>query len=140
MNKIVIYFIPYSKMRYPTIGDYWIDAMGDWQIRVSKMDSMLSEVAVALHELFEMASVINTAVQNGKDPKAAIKDIDDFDIMFEKERAEGKQSADAEPGHDPRAPYKTDHFNAEMIERHFVTHNKLLWNRHEENCERAEKV
>jgi hypothetical protein len=126
MKKIVIEIIPRKDQRYPTLGDYWIDENGDWQIRVSQMKDYRSEVAVALHELFEMASVIHRGIP--------IEDIDAFDMMFEREREEGKHSKDAEPGNDERAPYWNDHVNAENIERRFITNIGLQWKGHEENC------
>ena len=129
MKKIVIEFIPSKEHRYNTCGDYLIDENGDWQIRVSRMKDMRSEIAVALHELFEMASVIHKGIP--------LEAIDEHDFMFEKEREEGKHPPDAEPGYDRRCPYWSDHFNAEMIERHFLTHLGLLWPIHEQNCSDA---
>src|SRR6266436_2132854 len=129
-KKIVIEMIPHKTQRYPTLGDYWIDENGDWQIRVSRMSDYRSEVAVALHELFEMASVINKGIP--------IEDIDAFDIMFEKEREAGEHADGDEPGYDPRSPYVSEHFFAERIERHFLMHIGLMWNRHEENCDNAD--
>ncbi len=131
MKKIVIEIIPNSQQRYPTLGDYWIDENGDWQIRVSEMSDMRSVVAVALHELFEMGGVVHKGIP--------IESIDAFDIMFEKEREEGKHSQESEPGYDRRSPYWSDHFNAEMIERHFLSHTGLIWNLHSLNCEKAEQ-
>ena len=130
VKEIVIKFIPDNEQRYPTLGDYWIDESGDWQIRVSKMKDLRSMIAVALHELFEMGCVVHK--------KIPIEAIDAFDMMFEQEREEGKHSEDDEPGYDRRAPYWSDHFNAEQIERHFLMCTGLMWNLHEENCENAE--
>lgn len=127
--KIEIIFIPHENQRYPTLGDYWVDTEGNWQIRVSEMGDIRSMVAVALHELFEMGSIMHK--------KIPIKVIDEFDMAFEKEREEGKVPPDAEPGHDPRAPYLLDHVNAELVEWLYCTHTGLMWNLHEENCELA---
>jgi|ERR1041385_5957038 hypothetical protein len=132
--RIVIETIPHAHQRYPTLGDYWIDENGDWQIRVSNMNDVRSVVAIALHELFEMASVIYKKRDN---PQEAIKAIDAFDIMFEEERSEGKHPNDAEPGYDSRSPYMEAHFSAEQVERHFLIHTGLMWPRHEENCDNA---
>lgn len=127
MKRIVIEIIPHAEQRYPTLGDYWIDDDGNWQIRVSDIPDLRSQIGIALHELFEMGAVVHKGIP--------IEAIDAFDMMFEKEREEGKHPEDAEPGYDRRAPYWSDHFNAEMIERHFCTHTGLIWNQHESNCE-----
>lgn len=129
MKKIVIEFIPHDQQRYPTLGDYWIDKDGNWQLRISEIPDLRSKIAVALHELFEMGSVVHNEIP--------IESIDAFDMMFEKEREEGRHPECAEPGYDSRSPYWSHHFNAEMIERHFCMHNGLIWNQHEENCENA---
>lgn len=124
--KIVIEFIPGKTQRYPTVGDYWIDDDGNWQIRVSQMRDKRSEIAVALHELFEMGSVMHVGIP--------IEKIDEFDIKFEVERESGEHPVDSEPGDDPLAPYHRDHVNAEVAERIYCAHNELTWAEHSENC------
>lgn len=134
-RKIVIKFIPHKNHRYPTVGDYWIDKHGNWQIRVSQMSDVDSQVGVAIHELFEMGSVISKAVHTKKSPIAEIKKIDAFDIMYEKEREAGKHSPDSEPGHDRRSPYLSHHRHAEVVEKEYIRHVGLTWNEHGDNCQ-----
>ena len=63
-----------------------------------------------------------------------------FDIEFEKERAEGKWDENAEPGDDPRAPYKTEHCLAEIIERLVARELGVDWKQHCEYQQYEPKV
>ena len=107
--KIVIETIPHKEMRYDTVGDYWIDPDGTMQIRVSDMGNWKYELLVAIHELVEQNLCLDRGIKE--------EDISNFDIQFEKDREEGKRSKEAEPGDDPAAPYRKEHFTATNIER-----------------------
>ena len=110
--------IPSSEHRYPTAGDYWLDAEGVWQFRVSRMGNLFYEILVFIHELTEWAMC---QVEGIREP-----DIKAFDEMFEAERAAGKWK-DEEPGHDPRAPYGYQHKCAEKVERLAAEMFKVDW-------------
>jgi len=121
MLNIDIKTIPESEHRYCTLGDYWDDDKGT-HIRVKRLESEDSEFLVALHELVEQYLLKKFGI---KEP-----DVMAFDIMFEKERADGKWDQDAEPGDDPRAPYRNQHFMAEVIERMMSVFIGVDWKQH----------
>ena len=108
--KINFKVIHSSEHRYPTCGDYWFDeSSGTWEFRVSRMGNLYYEILVLIHEITEWAMCEVAGI-----PEPEIKA---FDEMFEAERAAGKWNDEAEPGHDPRAPYRRQHQCAEMVER-----------------------
>jgi hypothetical protein len=117
--KIVIETIDNSLQRYKTCGDYWIDADGTWQIRVSKMSCWQREFLVAIHELAEMAQCIHKGIKE--------EDISIFDIQFEKERELGLHTPEEEPGDSIKAPYREEHFIATNIERVMSVPLQVLW-------------
>ena len=109
MMDIRIKSIPHKKQRYETLGDYFYDKKGKLQVRISELPDAVFEKMILIHELVELFICEQEGIE--------IKDIDAFDIKFEKERKKGKHSDDAEPGHDPRAPYRSQHIFAENVER-----------------------
>ena len=104
--RIVIETIPHKSHRYSTCGDYFMDAEGTLQIRVSEEMPETSQGLVILHELAEMLMCRANGV--------SIKSIDDFDMNFEANRKPGDLS---EPGDQPDAPYRDQHNIASGIER-----------------------
>jgi len=109
MPTIHIRTIPHSEQRYDTVGDYWTDADGVEQFRISSMSNADYEFLVALHELVES----HLAAKRGIAEPA----ITEFDQWFEVERERGRFSEDAEPGDHPEAPYRREHQFATLIER-----------------------
>ncbi len=83
---------------------------------MSKMSDWRYEMLIAVHELIEVALC----------KKDGISDVmvDQFDMDFEKNRAPGDQS---EPGDDPRAPYRKQHFVATTIERQLAVELGVDW-------------
>jgi len=124
--RINVEFIPPLEQRYSTCGDYWIDKNGDWQIRVSQMDDARSMMAVAQHEQFEMAQVVQYGIPMEK--------IDKFDIEFENKRMPGDER---EPGDDPKAPYFEMHKQATAVELIYVLASGMTWAEHEQNVLRS---
>ena len=116
--------IPHKEHRYPTLGDYWEDANGNIQIRVSKELPNYYKFLIIIHELIEMYLCANDGV--------SFEDIDNFDIEFEKNRQPDNND---EPGDDPRAPYKTQHRFAENIERLVADKLGVNWNEYNKYCE-----
>jgi hypothetical protein len=104
--KINFEVISHSAQRYDTVGDYWQDAYGIWQFRVSFMNNWKYELLIFIHELVEWILV--------RAAEVPIHEIDDFDLEFEARRAEGNMD---EPGDDPRAPYHLQHSLATGVER-----------------------
>ena len=105
INDIWIKVIPHDRQRYPTVGD-WYEQDGTLFINVSAMSDWRYQVLVAVHELVETA----ICRQRGITQEA----VDSFDLAFEKARAEGNLD---EPGDDPQAPYRREHFFATNVER-----------------------
>jgi hypothetical protein len=117
--NVVAKSIPSQEHRYPTCGDYWMDENGIKQFRVSEMNNDDYHFLVFIHELIEEHL---TSKRGIKEP-----DIKAFDEMFEKEREQGLWKEDDEPGFDPRAPYKKEHFFAESIERIIASELGIDW-------------
>jgi hypothetical protein len=108
-DKIEISFIPHDKQRYPTVGDWrLVHGLGDEKIlsiTVSELSDWRYEALVAVHELVEVLQCQNDGVSQ--------EAVDQFDMEYEKNRPEGDES---EPGDDPKAPYKKQHFFATNVE------------------------
>ena len=119
--------IPSSEQRYSTSGDYWQDADGVWQFRVSRMGNLFYEVLVLIHELTEWAMCQVLGIQE--------PDIKAFDEKFEAERERGEHSASAEPGDDPRAPYRYQHQCATKVERLAAKFFKVNWGAYNRSVE-----
>ena len=83
------------------------------------MEDERMEQLVLIHELVEIFLLQNKGVP--------LSVTDDFDIMFEKEREQGKHSDDDEPGDDPRCPYRESHRFAENIERQLAYELGVDW-------------
>jgi hypothetical protein len=99
VKNITIKFIPASKQRYDTAGDYWFDKRGGIQVRISKFRARRDEILVLIHELTEMLLCLEHGV--------SFAAIDRFDMAFK---------GDGEPGDDPKAPYCRQHRFAMRIE------------------------
>jgi hypothetical protein len=119
--KIHIESIPHAQQRYPTVGDYWEDGDGAGQVRVSELPDWRYEALVAVHELVEM---ILTKHRSISEPA-----ISDFDIAFEQERE--RALVLGEPGDDPRAPYRLEHFFATNVERLLAAELDVDWRAYE---------
>jgi len=104
--NVSILIIPHDKHRYETVGDWWWDADGNLQIRVSKMNNWRYEMLVAVHELVEVLLC--------KHSKVSEQSVTKFDIKFEAARKEGNTD---EPGDDSKAPYRSQHGIATGVER-----------------------
>ena len=109
--------IPHETQRYPTVGDYWLDADGIEQIRVSEMMDWRYEVLVAVHEMIEMALTRHRAIDEGA--------ITEFDIRFEQDKEKGLVTGEA--GDNVNAPYRKEHFFATNIERLFAAELGVDW-------------
>ena len=104
--NITLKSIPHDQQRYETVGDWIIDDNGDITILVSDMGNEDYNFLVALHELVEVKLCIARGIRQ--------EDVDAFDIAFEERRKEGNED---EPGDDPEAPYRREHFFATNVER-----------------------
>lgn len=119
--KINIETIPHKEQRYRTSGDYYLDKDGTYQIRISSLSTQKREMAVALHEIWEMFEAIVAGV--------AFHTIDQFDQAFTK-----KNNID-EPGDDPQAPYYRQHQKATIAERLFIEDVGDNWQEYEKEVD-----
>ena len=117
--RINFQVIPRREQRYPTVGDWWQDKDGVWQFRVTRMGNLFYEILVFVHELVEWAMCQAVGI--------TVEEVDKFDIQFEKDRAAGKYSKDAEPGDSPLAPYCHQHRSATRVERLAATMFGVDW-------------
>lgn len=122
---ICIKTIPHTEQRYPTTGDYWIDADGIMQVRISELGNPAFEWAVLVHELTEIALVLHRGIK--------IEDIDAFDIQFEANRTNNID----EPGDDPSAPYQNEHCLATAAERMLIAAMGVKWADYDKVCRDA---
>ena len=91
--------IPHAEQRYDTIGDYWEDPDGTWQIRVSDLGDWRYNFSVMLHEFVEFAAIQARGVPESE--------VLAFDLASDWD----------DPGFDPEAPYHWEHVLADSIER-----------------------
>lgn len=124
MLDIHIKTIPHNQHRYDTAGDYWTDAEGNEQIRITDMANQRHELLITVHEIIEDFLCQHRDIKE--------EDITAFDILFEKERAEG-QHGDDEPGFDPRAPYIKEHTFSTCIEKMLAFELGVDWGEYETN-------
>lgn len=114
--KIIIDTIPHSKQPYPTVGD-WRFKDGVLLINVSDLGDWRYEALVAVHELVEVLLC--------KEAGVTTKEVDRFDIAFEKRRKPGNED---EPGDDNKAPYRRQHCFATAVERMMAAEMDVAWN------------
>lgn len=121
--NINVQTIPHDKHRYPTVGDWWFDDAGDLQIRVSDMGDVEYEALIALHEQVEAILCKQRGI--------SAKQVDEFDVQFEKDRELGLHADQDEPGGHPDAPYRREHFFATSIERLMAGELNVEWHVYE---------
>lgn len=114
--KYAIKTIPHSEQRYDTSGDYWIDAMGVHQFRISSMGNEDYEFLVMVHELIEQYLTQKRGITE--------QSITEFDVQYEKDRPEGDTS---EPGDSLESPYQNEHNLATGIERILCAAMGIKW-------------
>lgn len=119
--NILIRSIPHKSHRYPTCGD-WFFEDGTLYILVSDEMPESSKQLVALHELSEVMMCMANGVTQ--------KQVDDFDMGYEKCRKEGD---DTEPGDHKSAPYHVQHRLATAIEIMVCNQMGISWEEHEAN-------
>jgi hypothetical protein len=113
--------IPNEQHRYKTVGDYWLDSDGVWQIRVSRMSNWRYEFLVAIHEVIELGLVVHAGVKQ--------EAIDKFDMDYEDHR---HPDDDSEPGDHPEAPYRLFHCLATGVERIVAAFLGVCWKTYED--------
>lgn len=117
--NITIRTIPHSDQRYKTPGDWLFDKDGDIQIFVSATGDWREEMLVAFHELREVLVCKHRGISQ--------QAVDDFDMIYEEERKEGRHGPECEPGNDPKAPYFIEHQAATQAERALAYDLDVIW-------------
>lgn len=123
MLNIEIKEIRHREQRYETVGDYFLKK-SKICFRISHMKDWRYVVLVAVHELVEWAIVKRQGI--------SIKEIDAFDIQYEKDREQGIHTEDTEPGDDPKAPYFYAHQLATKIEKELALALQVDWYQYDE--------
>lgn len=113
--------LPHSKQRYETVGD-WIPGKPA-QIRVSKMKDQRYVFLVALHEMIEYELCKMHGITD--------KEVVAFDVNFEAERRMNLHPVDAEPGDHPKAPYRSEHEFATVVEKMVARKLGVSWSDYE---------
>ncbi len=113
--------VAHRKQRYETVGD-WIPG-SPVDIRVSKMKDQRYVFLVALHEMIEY----ELCKKNGITDREVVA----FDVNFEAERRRNIHPLEAEPGNDPRAPYRDEHDFASTIEMMVAQKLGVKWEAYE---------
>ncbi len=102
---IVIRVIPEEQQRKEVSGADWFwDADGNLQVRVSPMSDWRMETILAIHEVVEAIMCKHTGVTQ--------QAVDVFDQKYYETHTD-----DCNAGDDPAAPYKKEHTYATAIER-----------------------
>ena len=122
MLNIDIKTIDHKKQRYETVGDWWWE--GDKLVmRISDMKNWKYEFLVAVHEFIEAFLCRHSGIDG--------RDVDKFDIQFEKDRKKFKWGNELEPGNDPKAPYYFQHNIATGVERILATILGVNWDEYD---------
>ena len=120
--KIIVKTIDASNQRFAEVGDWFFDAeANEVTIFISRMGDWRSELAVAIHEIYESVCCIADGVDQ--------TDVDAFDKKFYQENDEG------EAGDQKEAPYFDQHCSATFIEKEVIAQMGLSWTEHEKTCD-----
>jgi len=116
--RIDIRVIPHAEQRYVTLGDYWDDANGVKQIRVSDLGDDKMNLLVAVHELIETYLCDAAGIA-----EPIVKAFDEA------------HPDELDPGSHPDAPYREQHLAAEWIERILADQLRVDWQTYEHQCD-----
>lgn len=110
---------PLAEMRYSTVGDYYFKEDGSLQLDIAETGDPFYNLMVAIHELVEFSLLQKRGIP--------ISDIDEFDLLFEKEREDNYHDLDEEPGFDGRSPYRQEHTLATAVEMMLCAQAGISW-------------
>ena len=123
--RIFIKTVESYHQRFSECGDWFFDAdSNELTIFVTKMSDWRSELAVAIHELYEAVAFL----ADGGDQT----DVDFFDKKFYTNK-----EMDGQAGDQGDAPYHKQHWQATKVEKEVVAQLELEWHQHESNCDEA---
>jgi hypothetical protein len=122
--NVAIQVIPHDKQRYETVGDWYFQqgwpGEPDLTIKVSDLGDWRYNMLVAVHELVEALLCKNRGITQAE--------VDKFDRAFEAARKAGNED---EPGDDPKAPYRREHFFATNVEALLSAELNVDWAKYE---------
>lgn len=122
--QFVIKTIPHHWQDYPTCGNWFVGDNHEVGVLVSEMGDSRYEHLVGIHEMIEAGLCHNDGITP--------EQIDQFDMQFEADRLLGRHPPDAEPGDDPRAPYRRQHLMATAIEKMLAAAMGVDWKAYED--------
>ena len=108
--------IPQSKQRYPTVGDWMFDGLGDLNMKISDMGNPDYEFMVAIHEACEAWLCRKRGIS---EESVTAFDTSEYGLTLE------------DPGSDPKAPYYKEHMMALEIEKILCKEMGLNWDEYE---------
>jgi hypothetical protein len=117
--------IDHKDQRYPTVGDWQskeVAGKPEISVLVSNLGYEDYNFLIAIHELIEAYLCWKRGITD--------EEVTRFDKRFEELRKD--KEVDGEPGDDPYAPYKREHFFATNIERQLAHELGVDWGRYEE--------
>ena len=118
--NVHILVIPEHEHRANISGaDWFFDAQGDLQVRVSKLSDWRREMCLAFHEAFEAV----LCRHNGVSQQA----VDAFDHHYDNTHA-----SDLNAGDDPLAPYAHEHTLATAVERIMAGELRVQWKEYDD--------
>ena len=117
--RIFIEVKPYSAMRYPTIGDYFLDEHG-MKFEVAELGDWRMNYLVMIHEFIESALCEHRGIA-----ETCIKAFDEAHLDSN------------DPGSLPDAPYRAEHLFAEQIERLVAAELGVDWDEYDAAVKRA---
>jgi len=121
--RIEVKFIDPKHQRFGEVGDWFYDAHEDKMIVfVNQMVDWRSELAVAIHEIYESVSCLANDIDQ--------TDVDAFDKQFHREMTDGSEAGDSKD-----APYFFEHKGATFVEKEVCSQSGISWKDHEKNCE-----
>lgn len=118
--NIHIEVIPESQQRPEVNGaDWFFDAQGDLQVRVSPLSDWRREVLLGIHEAVEAIMCKYNGVKQ--------ESVDAFDAEYDK-----GHTFDLNAGDDPAAPYGREHCLATAIERILCAELEVNWKEYDD--------
>jgi hypothetical protein len=137
MLKINIRTKPIERMRMRDVGDYYqvIVPPGaeeePLKIIVARMDNPDYEFLVALHEFIESYLLKRRGVD--------LKEIDEWEAKFLKEKDERKRPKNAIAGEQKDCPYYQEHKIATEIEKRMAKFLKVNWEKYDKYLDELEE-
>jgi hypothetical protein len=117
--KIEIEIKPKDQLRYDTVGDYFYKPDGTLRFEIADTGTEFYTKLILIHEIVEEALTKYKGITE--------QQITDFDLYYEKRRAQGLVPENSEPGFDNNAPYLFEHILASSVEMVMCSHAGLSW-------------